>query len=123
MPEDHSFASLMSRLRGGDSDAAAAIVQEFQARLIGLARSRLGAMLRQKEDPEDMVQSAFRTFFRRAADGQFDVEDLEGLWSLLTVITLRKCGHRIDYYRAALRDVRREVGVQSKGEDGEVMWD
>jgi RNA polymerase sigma-70 factor (ECF subfamily) len=123
MLEDSSFHDLMTRLRTGDEDAAAAIFKQFQSRLVALARSRLDAQLRQKEDPEDMVQSVFRSFFRRAAEGQFDVENRERLWSLLTVITLRKCGHRIDYHRAARRDVRREASVQKSADDSAAGWD
>lgn len=123
MPEESSFANLMVRLRAGDPSAATAIFQQYQARLVALARSRLDERVRRKEDPEDMVQSAFRSFFRRAAEGEFDVENPERLWSLLTVITLRKCGHRIDYFRAARRDVRREAVAAPSGEDSAAGWD
>ncbi len=123
MPEESSFANLMVRLRAGDPSAATAIFQQYQARLVALARSRLDERVRRKEDPEDMVQSAFRSFFRRADEGEFDVENPERLWSLLTVITLRKCGHRIDYFRAARRDVRREAVAAPSGEDSAAGWD
>lgn len=123
MSDESSFADLMVRLRAGDQRAAAEIFEQFQARLVALARSRLDAQVRRKEDPEDMVQSVFRSFFRRAAEGQFDVESRERLWSLLTVITLRKCGHHIDYFRAARRDVRREAAPQANPDDSAATWD
>src|SRR4051812_14113370 len=104
MPDEESFADLMARLRAGDQDAAARVYQHFARRLIGLARSRLDGLMRRKEDPEDVVQSVFRSFFARQAGGQFDLDDWNSLWSLLTVITLRKCGHRVEYFRAARRD-------------------
>ena len=44
----------------------------------------------------------------RHAGGEYDITGWESLWSLLVVITLRKCGHRVEYFRAARRDVRRE---------------
>ena len=44
---------------------------------------------RQKVDPEDVVQSAFRSFFTRQAAGQFDVASWDDLWGLLVVITVR----------------------------------
>jgi RNA polymerase sigma-70 factor (ECF subfamily) len=123
MSDESSFVNLMLRLRAGDQRAAAEIFEQFQARLIALARSRLDAQVRRKEDPEDVVQSAFRTFLRRAKDGQFDVENRERLWSLLTVITLRKCGHHIDYFRAARRDVRREAAPPPGADDSAATWD
>ena len=107
--DEDSFAELMQRLRKGDGEAARAIYQRFARRLIGLARSRLDARLLQKVDPEDVLQSALKSFFWRHADGQFDLAGWDSLWSLLTTITLRKCGHRVEHYHAACRDVRREA--------------
>jgi RNA polymerase sigma-70 factor (ECF subfamily) len=115
MPPDDSFADLMVRLRAGDPDAQ--VFRQFQARLINLARGRPGAALRQKEDPEDVVQSVFKSFFRRHAAGQFDLDSRDSPWGLLTVIPLHKCGHRLDYFRAARRDVQREVALQPEAED------
>ena len=73
--------------------------------------------MQQKESPEDIVQSALATFFRRHAAQPFDLASWDNLWSLLTVITLRKCGHRIEYYRALCRDVRREAAPAVAGSD------
>jgi RNA polymerase sigma factor (sigma-70 family) len=64
--------------------------------------------LQQKESPEDVVQSALMSFFRRQRDRPFDLCGPESLWGLLATITLRKCGHRVEYYLAACRDIRRE---------------
>jgi RNA polymerase sigma-70 factor (ECF subfamily) len=109
MSEQDSFEGLMDRLRRGDDDAASEIFNRFARRLIGLARSRLNERLRQKMDPEDVMQSVFKSFFRVQADGKLDLANWDSLWALLTVITLRKCGHRVEYYRAACRRVDREV--------------
>lgn len=103
-----SFQSLLVRLRSGDESAAASVFHEFASRLVGLARTRLGDRFRQKVDPEDVVQSVYKSFFRRVADGQFELQDWDSLWTLLTVITLHKCGHQVEHYRAACRDVQRE---------------
>jgi RNA polymerase sigma-70 factor (ECF subfamily) len=111
MSQESSFDDLMARLRRGDDAAAAEVFRRFAHRLIGLARSRLGGQVRQKLDPEDVMQSVFRSFFRRHAEGGLTLESWDRLWSLLAVITLRKCGHRADYYHAACRDVSREVAM------------
>jgi RNA polymerase sigma-70 factor (ECF subfamily) len=116
MSEESSFARLLTRLREGDQAAAAEIFREFSARLIALARGRLGARLQAKEDPEDVLQSVFRTFFLRYAGGQYDLDSRESLWSLLACITLRKCGHRVEYYQAARRDLNREVAPPAAGD-------
>lgn len=73
MSEEPSFARLLTRLREGDEGAAEEIFREYSARLIALARSRLGDRLRAKVDPEDVLQSVFRTFFLRYAGGQYDL--------------------------------------------------
>ena len=39
----------------------------------------------------------------------FELSGWDGLWSLLTLITLRKCGHQTRHFRAACRDVRRSL--------------
>jgi RNA polymerase sigma-70 factor (ECF subfamily) len=108
MPADDSFAEVMARLRGGDNEAAARVFQQFAGRLIGLARARMDGKLKQKIDPEDVAQSALKSFFVRNADGQFDLANWDSLWALLVVLALRKCNHQAVRYKAARRDVRRE---------------
>jgi RNA polymerase sigma-70 factor (ECF subfamily) len=106
-----SFPHLMRRLRAGDQEAAYRVFDRFSHRLVGLAHKRLGLRLRSKLDPEDVLQSVFRSFFRRNATGEFAPDSWDSLWSLLTAITLHKCGHQIDYFRAGCRDVAREAGA------------
>ena len=108
MPEDRAFEELMARLRARDDEAARNVFDRFARRLIALAGRHLDSRLRQKVDPEDVVQSAFRSFFVRQAEGQFDLSDWGALWSLLVVITLRKCGHKVEHFASSRRDVRRE---------------
>src|SRR5262249_30586335 len=121
LPEEPSFEPLMDRLRAGDQAAAAAVFHRFARRLIGLARQHLDARLRRKVDPEDVLQSALRSFFVRHAEGRFDLAGWEGLWSLLALITLRKCGHQVEHYRAACRDLGREQEA-SPTEDAMASW-
>ncbi len=123
MSTDPSFTELMTRLRSGDQDAAALIFRRYSQRLVALASSRLGPQLRQKMDPEDVMQSVFRSFFVRQADGQFDLDSWDSLWSLLTVITLRKCGYQVRQFLAAFRDVGREVVPPAADEDSAADWE
>jgi RNA polymerase sigma-70 factor, ECF subfamily len=105
---DDDFAALMKRLRQGDGPAAEEVFRRYAGRLIRLARSRLEGRLRRKVDAEDVAQSALKSFFLRHAEGQYDLQDWDSLWSLLTVITLRKCGRQLERFLAGARDVRRE---------------
>jgi RNA polymerase sigma-70 factor (ECF subfamily) len=108
MAEQDSFAFLMARLNAGDGGAAEALFRRYAERLLALARSRLEEAVRRKDDPEDVLQSVFKSFFTRHRDGQFDVSSWDGLWTLLALLTVRKCADRIEYFHAACRDVRRE---------------
>jgi DNA-directed RNA polymerase specialized sigma24 family protein len=42
---------------------------------------------------------------------------------MLTVITVRKCGRRLSHFRAACRDLRREVAVAAAPEGTSVVWE
>ncbi len=85
--------------------------ERFTRRLIGLARTHLDGRLRHKIDPEDVVQSAYKSFFLRYGEGPLAAEGWDGLWGLLTRITLRKCADRVRYHRAERRDLAREEGA------------
>jgi RNA polymerase sigma factor (sigma-70 family) len=118
MSSDPTFDDLMARLRAGQNDAAAQVFGHFANRLIALARKQLNPEILQKVDPEDVLQSVFRSFFVRYPSGQFgEFESWDNLWAMLAVITMRKCGRRIDYFHAARRDVRREVSGEPATEE------
>ncbi len=101
--------SLLRKFRGGQVDAATELYGRYAARLLDLAKRRTGSELGLRVDPEDIVQSVFRTFFRRAAEGSYQVPDGDTLWKLLMVIALNKIRSLSDYHRAQKRDLRRTV--------------
>ncbi len=82
--------------------------ERFTRRLIGLARSHLDTKLRHKIEPEDVVQSAYKSFIVRYGEGALAKEGWDGLWGLLTLITLRKCADRVRHFRTMGRDLMRE---------------
>jgi RNA polymerase sigma-70 factor, ECF subfamily len=111
MPTGDTFAALMSRLRAGEDAAAREVFEKFAARLIGLARGQFNQLLARKVDPEDVVQSAYKSFFVRHRAGKLEVGDWDGLWHMLTLITLRKCADRAQYFKARHHDAAREAGA------------
>ena len=115
---DHS---LVRRYRNGDEQAASAIYQRYAARLNGLAKRQLSHLLARRVDAEDIVQSAFGSFFRRVRDGNYDAPDGGTLWSLLVVIALHKVQRQGEFQRAAKRDVARTVNCASQ--DGPIGRD
>ena len=98
----------MQQLRKGDEQAAFVIFERYSRRLAGLARLHLQGILANKVETEDVLQSVFRSFFLRNRQGQFQLDSWDSLWSLLTVITLRKCRKQYVYFSAACRNVGRE---------------
>jgi len=100
---DDDSKNLLDRYRAGDEAAAAALFHRYAARLVALARSRLSDKLAQRVDPEDVVQSAYRSFFARARDAQFEVQRGGDLWRLLVTIVLHKINDQAKYHNAAKR--------------------
>lgn len=82
------------------------LFERYVTRLTALARSRLSPALRRRLDPEDLVMSAFRSFFVGVRAGKWDRDG--DLWSLLAMITLRKAARQARRHRAAQRSVYRE---------------
>jgi RNA polymerase sigma-70 factor (ECF subfamily) len=101
-----SDRSLLRRFQRGEADAATLLFLRYAERLGSLAWTQRGADLTSRFDPDDIVQSVFRTFFRRAAQGLYDVPEGEDLWRLLLVIALQKIRDTCSFHRAAKRDVR-----------------
>jgi RNA polymerase sigma-70 factor (ECF subfamily) len=118
-----SFADLMSRLRDGDEEAASAVFRRFARRLIGLAGQRLQDLVRPKVDAEDVVQSVFRSFFRRQRQGQFDLGNWDHLWSLLALITARKCAKKNAHFHKPGRDVRLERHSPAGEDQPADLWE
>jgi RNA polymerase sigma-70 factor (ECF subfamily) len=73
-----SFAEWLTRLRAGDDRAARDVFDRFAHRLISLARRQFHASLKYKVDPEDVVQSAYKSFFRGFDEGKFTVGNWDG---------------------------------------------
>jgi RNA polymerase sigma-70 factor (ECF subfamily) len=116
-----SFSRLMTGLRSGEDAAARVVFERFAARLVAMTRGRFSRLLARKVDPEDVVQSAFKSFFVRQRAGKLDVGGWDGLWNLLALITLRKCADRARYVLAGRRDATREVSGPDGG-DGPDAW-
>src|SRR5262245_57336524 len=105
---DALSAELMARWREGDEDAAGELFRRYAENLLALARSRLSAWLARHVDPEDVVQSAYKSFFTGARDGRFALRRSGDLWRLLVAITLHKLQRQAERLSAGKRAVARE---------------
>lgn len=99
---------LIDRFLGGDDSAATEIFQRYIERLTRLARARLSLKLARRVDADDVVLSAWRSFFFGVEEGRLRVERSGDLWALLARMTLYKLYRSARRHRAGRRDLHRE---------------
>ncbi|QDU98161.1 RNA polymerase sigma factor [Lignipirellula cremea] len=97
---------------GQHEDTPVAIFERYSKRLIRFAERRLSKQLAGRVDGEDVVQSAFRTFFRRREEGSLKIDGNNQLWRLLVCLTLRKAMAKGRFHTAAKRDVALEISAE-----------
>ncbi len=97
----------MVRIRSGHVDAATDLYRRYARRIRALATKQIGKKLGERLEPEEIVQSVFRTFFRRLSQGHYNVPDGEEIWGLFLVIALNKVRSAARFHSAARRDVNR----------------
>jgi RNA polymerase sigma factor (sigma-70 family) len=106
---DTPSAELLARYhRSHDEAAAEELFRRYAGRLTALARSRLSHALAARVDAEDVVQSAYRSFFLLAGAEEVPLRESGDLWRLLVRITLRKVYRSARRHRADCRSVERE---------------
>jgi len=110
---DTDWDRVIRGLREGDDGIVEEFCRQYGPALERLAQKNLQPQLRRRFDPEDAVQSAFRTFFRRAAGGQFRLPDSESLWRLICAITLTKVRERARLELRQKRTPQREVPIDT----------
>ena len=101
-----SDGSLVRRFQLGEQDAATALYRRYAERLEKLAVRNTGNDLAVRFDSEDVVQSVFRTFFRRVQGGAYNLPEGEELWRLLLVLALNKIRKLAAHHRAQKRSVK-----------------
>lgn len=124
--------SLCHRLNQGDSSAMQQLFEEYSQQLIRLAGKNIHPALLKRFDGEDVVQSVFRTFFRRQEEGTLRVEHSQQLWQLLATITLCKTRSHARRHTAKRRNAQAEkdvagelqlFGREPSTEDALALWE
>ena len=118
-PPDVDWERLIAGLQQGDADVLKSFYAEYGPMLRTIADSRLAPGMRRRFDADDVIQSTFRTFFRRAQVGYFQFEDNQRLWNLLCAITLTKLREKARFHQRQSRGVGREVPVDSSDDSGD----
>jgi RNA polymerase sigma factor (sigma-70 family) len=110
MPEPPPYDELIRRVRDWDQDAAAELIRRYEPAIrravhVRLADARLGNLL----DSMDICQSVLRSFFVRAAAGQYDLASPEQLLKLLSAMARNKLRVQARKEYSQRRDRRRVV--------------
>lgn len=103
-----SSARIFASVVADEPDAAAKLFHRYLRRLCRLAQTRIGAQLARRIDTEDVVMSAYRSFFINAKAGRFWIHESGDLWALLAKITLRKLYRSAAHHSAEKRSLLRE---------------
>lgn len=115
-------AELVERYRQGDQQAAKALFDQTVGRLLRIVKGRMPQELRPRMDADDVVPSAYRSFFRIARHGDVKLQESGDLWRLLVGIALNKLRLRTRFHYQERRSPRRErralpAGLYSQGVD------
>ncbi len=66
---DHS---LIARIQAGEEEAATEIYNRYAKRILGLVSHQMADRLHLEIQPEDIVQSVFKSIFRGVTSGGYD---------------------------------------------------
>ncbi len=105
---DEQSHELLKRWQTGDESAAEALFHRYFSRLHALVQTRLSQRLAARLDADDVVQSAFRSFFSEARTGRFVLKQAGDMWRLLAAITINKLRHTERRHSAEKRSVKLE---------------
>ncbi len=120
MSEPLNDAAYVELWRAGNEGAARQLFEAYAEKLMALARRRISQRLAGRLDPEDIVQSVFRTFFHRAREGEFSFHEQDDLAKLLVRITVHKTLRKVAFHKAEKRNAGRETG---QGAETQACWE
>jgi RNA polymerase sigma-70 factor (ECF subfamily) len=100
---------LIAAFKAGSESAARELFDRYCEKLMRLARRRIGQRMTTRVDPEDVIQSAFRTFFTRVRNDEFTFAEENDTFKLLVRLTVNKALRQIAHHRAAKRDPGKEA--------------
>jgi RNA polymerase sigma-70 factor (ECF subfamily) len=108
MSQSTTFVDFIRRIRAGDDQAAAELVDRYEPVIRREVRLRLkDPRLNSRFDWTDVCQSVLASFFLRAASGQYDLAEPGQLVKLLVVMTRHKLANQVRRHRAERRDIGR----------------
>jgi DNA-directed RNA polymerase specialized sigma24 family protein len=104
MSSPGSVTLWIDQLKAGARAAAQPLWENYFRQLMARARQKLAGAPRRAADEEDVVLSAFKSFFLAAEAGRFpQLNDRDDLWQLLIVLTDRKAIDLVQFERRQRR--------------------
>jgi RNA polymerase sigma factor (sigma-70 family) len=94
-------------MREISEDAAAQFYARYMEKLMSLVQRNLASRFAARVDPEDLVQSIFRSWFTGAKEGRFQPASKDEVWKLLSVVALNKVRNKVKFHDAQRRAVSR----------------
>lgn len=111
MPEMHNTVQLLQRWRDGDAAVAQEIHDRLSPELRALALQGVGPAFQRRFDADDVLQSVFRTLFRRVRSGEIVGDQSRAIRGLLAQILRRKLAKQVRHHCAQQRSVRAEAWI------------
>lgn len=108
-----SDQSLIVRLRSGDESAASEVYTRYANRVFGLVHQQMADRLRAQMQPEDIVQSVFKSVFRGINMGSYDAPEGGTLWQLMAIVAVHKVRRNARRRTALRRDSRRTQSLNA----------
>ncbi len=106
-----SDQSLIARLRTGDEQAANEFYDRYVRRVYGLVQQQMADHLRAMVQPEDIVQSVFKSIFRGLSSGDYNAPQSGSLWHLVAIVAVHKVRSNARRRLASKRDERRSQSI------------
>lgn len=108
-------AALVERAQEGDVASLNELFARYHGFMVEMARRRLGARLRQKEEADDLAQTTFREATRDF--GSYEWRGEGSLLRWLMQILQNKIRDKAEYYAAGKRDIGRERALDDSRAD------
>ncbi|MCA9008293.1 MAG: sigma-70 family RNA polymerase sigma factor [Planctomycetaceae bacterium] len=106
---DVTLLALLNSAGGREvsEDAAAQFYARYMEKLMSLVQRNLASRFSARVDPEDLVQSIFRSWFIGAREGYIKPVSKDEVWKLLSVVALNKVRNKVKFHDAQRRAVSR----------------
>lgn len=112
MSDPNSLTNPMGNLANPSESDFERIVRRYREQLCALVSREMGQRFRSREDAEDTVQSALRSFWRGIPTHGWVIDHKGKLWGLLTTITRHKMLKHVEREGCLKRNPDKEVSYE-----------